>query len=1596
MEKILKLYTYVDGVNDTPFPSKDEQAVLSSFTYSAKRMANAPTISGSIMHSKCLDDFWTSSVYAEFNGERYFTKYTPSSSFSNSDARYKHDVELVSERVVLENVYFLDVVTRSTEVDKPQSNNSNVVFFGDIKEFVNRINMSLEYSNIDYQVVIDEGVTSEEKLVSLKDKFISDALKEIFNSFELKYYFVGKNIHVGDASYVMSENDKALEYGAENSLISISKNRNNAKIITRCSGRGGTTNIPYYYPNKSPYGEVACLYNSVASDNVSIVDWQKFARCGLATTLTYLIKEYDPIVTPLFTIEDAHDRMGDARYGFYSKGYGLSSIGRLEVEPPTIVGVNYPGFYQPDPHYIYYKTIRFDVDAEPQSLIEIKINKAIPIFRGQILARVEKYDEEHVLGEYVEGVSYSPNYYIEGGLLQIPVNGGKLSVFIGLPIFEYEYDDYESKYAQDLWEKKYKHEFDIRIGIAARVPSLEGWFTNDDIYYQLQNVGINLTSTPSIGDKISFELIKDRMPVSANLMPSIYRDSEGEERFYNAKNNEYEILGKAGEYYEFENEFTKGDPKEHIQSFDDITPTIEGITNASGDRVDEIIEFAYDLEDSDEKDDDNNLKHPYFYAKLRKFDGEYGFNLFNSAIEGGNMSFSMKSGVCGGCEWKIQVDKNTLLNRVQVYTEEVIDEDGTIHEKGSLMRDANGNVIFDGEPQDVQNDTRNNEVWVALLKDEGTFGVLMPNATNNYKPKSGDRFVILNISLPQSYIEYAERRLDDEVVKYMSENNAEKFEFSIKFSRIFLEEHKNDLLKKLSENAKLKVKYDDKVVDLYTSSFTYKVNGNDALPEVSVDMAEAISVPKASVQERVESVGEQIVANIYKLDIVEMLKDSPFANTEQPTTFKQTVSFSPNATSIKSEDFEEDPTAGVGWSIYKNQDGDSVLEVDKIFARKSLNINELVINNATATKGTQIISLGGCKIINVIEEPNYYRCYYDNSKNSDFSGFEIGDQAICQTYDSSYKNIVRYYWRLVVGVGYSHVDLSKDDFDGLDAPAMGDTIVQLGNRSDSGRQNAIVISSTPKPSIIQYANINSYSLSDDKIVTKITPDDNKFTGRLDIKPGSVGATNFSDLPEVVEESVYNTFDATEFGSQNILVNSGFAGDYLTHKLNNTTNLNGEDNMYSNNLAHWSHENASVQSSQNSASGFEVVLTDGSISQRLYTNLIAGESYVVSFKASGDILTLSIGGIEKTIELTDSYERYVEKFVATSNTEFVIKDASCAICDIQLERGTVASAWGYSPLDNSSQLAYYQSLKYLSNAIQDGGTSIQGGLILSNMMMLGNPSNGSISEVTSGVSGVSNSDEDVAFWGGGTYEQAVATAYKYATNMSYTPSDDELKNMAKYVVTHGGRSILNDVILRGYVYAKGGKFGNLAVGQDDYGETDMMASHTDELGYQYDLRFNPMRLKMEGRTTDYSEYESVTIAPNRNADRIDSGGLMNLTARRGYKALVIEEGSIDGLRPTSTVTSSSPVDIISHTTIVNGTSDQILVLPNALYEGDGKVYHIINAKKGGYLKIMSYNSAINNCIGYEVSTVNTGQVLTLTANERSLWAICVDGEWFLHK
>lgn len=542
-----------------------------------------------------------------------------------------------------------------------------------------------------------------------------------------------------------------------------------------------------------------------------------------------------------------------------------------------------------------------------------------------------------------------------------------------------------------------------------------------------------------------------------------------------------------------------------------------------------------------------------------------------------------------------------------------------------------------------------------------------------------------------------------------------------------------------------------------------------------------------------------------------------------------------------------DIVAKQGITVGENGSGITVLEngmtqavVDYLYVKVKAIFDELEVKKKTYVGGEQILSPAGMKCIRVEELDEVYRCYLKVEED----GIEIenqftpGTQAICQECNIkvgiSQHAGNRYYWRLVTAVGVDYIDLSKTKRDlniENDIPAAGDDIVGLGHQTDITRQGAIIMSSVNEvsPSILMYQGIDSFSLVG-KGVTGF--DFDKTTGKarmrvygeayigekdrssymefipgkgfrvkaqVDILPGSTGFENVRGL---------------EFGKVNLLRNSGFTGDYNSAKLEENTELETETDLYSQALKFWAATNAVVNVDSVSQSGRSVTLNTGILVQTLYYKMISGEKYIISFRARGASVSVSCAGLEKTEQLTSDYQQFIYKFEATSDTEFTIS-GSCTVCEIQLERGTVPSEWSMSPLDNNSAEAKFEALKYLTDVIREGSTTFIGGLGLLSMILVGNYVDGKMKQVTGGLSGVYNDGDDPLLWGDGDLEKAIRTVMACKDNpMAFLDmTEEELADYAKIVLTHGGRAILNDVILRGYVYALGGVFKGTVYAED---------------------------------------------------------------------------------------------------------------------------------------------------------------------------------------
>ena len=1167
---ILKLDTQGSKVK---FPNADMPAKLGEYTYTAQRMAGTPTLTATLNYPSCLDELWTGEEFVEFRGEKYYIDQVPTSSKDNKSIMYKHELQFVSERIVLENVYFMDVVTAGE--DTYHSNSTSVKFMGDINEFVGRLNASMAKSGIGYSVVIDEDITSESKLVSLDSVYLAEALQSIYTIYELPYYFVGKVCHIGYTENVIST---PFEY--KKGLVSIKKTNANYKIVNRVTGVGSSDNIPFYYPNDDEKG----------------------------------------------TIE-----------------------------------------------------------------------------RTQ------------------------------------------------------------------------------------------------------------------------------------NLMPSIYRQTNGAERFYNALNDTYKIPG-TNDYYSFKNTYSSKKVKEIKVDFSDIKPTIENVTNASGQLFGEIADIAFDANDSDElgTGEGNNIfngtdeyVHSYFYIKLHIYNGDYGFNLFEQGLEGGTAVINMTTGNCAACEFEIGVTyKDNEPGRA--FNPVLVDSSGDLP-AGDFEQKVTSQT---SQYVESQQNTSTNEVWIAVKKDNTTFGVVMPNATNNYKPSVGDKFVITGIKMPKSLVLAAEKRLDEALIKYMSENNDEKFSFSVSFSRVFLADN-NHLASMLNENSRIYIKYNDKEYFMYVNSFTCKADKN-CLYDISVELTDKLSANVSALRSTIteiagDIIGERIGTSLNVSDILGRISRY-FISKINSDTANGLITF------LK------------GLLIGKNGSGITVLEngmsqavVDYLYVKVKAVFDELEVKKKTYVGGEQVISHAGMKCNRVDELDDVYRCYFKEEED----GIEIENQftpgslAIAQ--ECNIKTGVshhvgnRYYWRLVTAVGENYIDLSKTVCDPNvenDVPVAGDDIVGLGHKTDITRQAAIILSSVNEvsPSIIMYQGINDFTLTGKDVISF---DFDKSTGKsrmkvygdtyigdkdrttymeytqdkgVDVKgmfhieQGSTGWRNMEGLPDEIQaaadlaQEAKDAIDNAAVGSVNLLRNSGFTGDYETEDLSAATELSADTELFSKQLEYWTGV-ATVSADSDAGSGYSAAI--GSLSQSV--SLIKGESYVISYKAKGTSVSVSCGSFSVSQPLTSSYQRYTHKITFNGSGIFLIS-GTATVCDLQLERGTIATDWKPSILDNDKSMAGFQSINYIASAIKDGSVDILGGLILANMIQLGNYKDGKMQKVTAGVSGIYNDDDDVAFWAGGKLEQAILTVMRFRNNPDYQPTDAEWANMANFVATHGG-----DVFLRGYIYALGGKF-----------------------------------------------------------------------------------------------------------------------------------------------------------------------------------------------
>lgn len=212
---------------------------------------------------------------------------------------------------------------------------------------------------------------------------------------------------------------------------------------------------------------------------------------------------------------------------------------------------------------------------------------------------------------------------------------------------------------------------------------------------------------------------------------------------------------------------------------------------------------------------------------------------------------------------------------------------------------------------------------------------------------------------------------------------------------------------------------------------------------------------------------------------------------------------------LKSLDFNESEQSG--FAIKQRSDGKyQMLLTDLIVWGKAV-FNTLSIRELSYVGGNIVLSPAAGKISYIKEvysettnELIGWKCYLlaDDGTTATINSFKVDDQVRCKTFNIAsgvYENVSnKDYWRLVTKVStenevitdseghelydgkkFAWIQIAKDNcMEGSDNPAAGDTIVLMGNKTNTSRQHLLMMETEgdAAPSFTMYRGINSYSL----------------------------------------------------------------------------------------------------------------------------------------------------------------------------------------------------------------------------------------------------------------------------------------------------------------------------------------------------------------------------------------------------------------------------------------------------------------------------------------------------------------------------------------
>lgn len=483
---------------------------------------------------------------------------------------------------------------------------------------------------------------------------------------------------------------------------------------------------------------------------------------------------------------------------------------------------------------------------------------------------------------------------------------------------------------------------------------------------------------------------------------------------------------------------------------------------------------------------------------------DIGVNLPSvAAVDGGDITLSMKSGQCAGREFVVNTSS------IVEYTQE----------GGELVDENTGK-----------------KGWLLELErvNDESIHAYFPSENNKILP--GDQFVLLNIALPDAYIKAAEARLLVAATNHLADNCETKYTYQPSVDDLYLQRnidrHGNDpessVFWRLYAGMKFPFYGIPKdaadplpIADITIESVTIKM-GEKITPQVDITLNDKL---EQSTIQRLQTTVDRLYGSVFSLGGVTYSTSSAvsdatiyhfgsnhFLSKNNDDTAAGLISFEKGidvktiadivqayiSGTIGSSTFERG-FSGTGWKI---DTADGSMELDELTVRKTMRVFELLIQQVKATGGEIIVSPANGRIKDVEEEEidgsggyplvlpvsfpqsysgDYYVCTIENGTDgytrSFGNMFRAGDLVRCQRWNETLGSIHQ-YWVWVSKVEGDKIYLAKSQFEDS-VPMAGDELVLMGSAYDTTRQGVISISATDDghPRITVLNGINSPSLS---------------------------------------------------------------------------------------------------------------------------------------------------------------------------------------------------------------------------------------------------------------------------------------------------------------------------------------------------------------------------------------------------------------------------------------------------------------------------------------------------------------------------------------